>query len=102
MTEKPKSLEERLAEDIENILGACLRVDRKTKYGICNVSKQPDCYSLRVVDEYSRPLALFKIDFSGQIIAELDDEHVKAWKDDGQKIPLTPDDLIDAFNEVRN
>lgn len=100
MSEKPRSLEEKRVDDLEDILGDRLRIVLKTKYGICNLSEHPDCYTLRIVDEYSRPLALFKIDFSGEIIGEFDNSQIQVWKDPRQEIPLTPEDLIDELYEA--
>lgn len=101
MLEKPKTLEETRVEDFESILDGNFRADCKTEHGIFNLSKQPDCYTLRIVDEYSRPLALFKIGFSGQIVGELDKNNIKVWKDEEEEIPLTPEDLIEAFYRTK-
>lgn len=97
MSEKPRSSEEKRVDDLEDILENRQRTTHKTKYGICNISKQPDCYTLRIVDEYSRPMVLFKIDFSGEIIGEFDNSQIKVWKDERQEIPLTPEDIIDEM-----
>ena len=102
MSEIPKSIEEKRVDDISAILGGRPGVTGHTPYGKCLINRRHDSYEIRLIEESSsKPLVIFFVDIStGEIMAQSEGDQIKAWKDEEKTVNLTPEDLIENFQEI--